>query len=245
MRVRRSFTSSNNLCYTPFNTFTVILFDVKYDTNDLEEEDENDGSDAKNSETFFESSITPGGAAIANKSTSSKNGENNNNYKFNNKNGNMSSCLPDEECDLIQRALYMTLNDESPKPAKESIKEQLLKCKLIIKCCSPLALTILCCFLARESEDFLPIPQEMTTRILPNGTIANIPILKCNICPYTHTDAKQLRGHYKSIHKIYMPEDDIIGLNKSGFPIHHSLFLQNMYNLILLCRSKLQVPTLQ
>ncbi|KAH8336992.1 hypothetical protein KR059_010154 [Drosophila kikkawai] len=170
----------------------VILFDVKYDTNDLEEEDENDGSDAKNSETFFESSITPGVAAVTNKTASSKSGENNNNYKFNNKNGDS---LPDEECDLIQRALYMTLNDESPKPAKESIKEQPLK--------------------SRESEDSAPALQETTTRILPNGTIAIIPNLKCNICQFTNTDAKQLRGHYKSIHKIYMAEDDIIGLNKN------------------------------
>jgi len=48
-----------------------------------------------------------------------------------------------------------------------------------------------------------------------SNTMVNIPILKCNVCQYTDTDAEQLRSHYKSIHKISMAEDDIIGLNKS------------------------------
>jgi len=101
---------------------------VKYDTNDLEEEDENDGSDAKNNETFFESSITSGDAAIAT-SVGRKSGENNNNYNFNNKNGDMS----DAECDLIQRALYMTLNDDasSQGPKEESSNHH--KCKPLKK----------------------------------------------------------------------------------------------------------------
>ncbi|XP_033250632.1 zinc finger protein 197-like [Drosophila miranda] len=99
----------------------VILFDVKYDNNDLEEEDENDGSDAKNNETIFENSITTGsplppGNPQTIKSVGSQSGENNNNYKFNfnnNKNGDMSS-FPDVERDLIKRALYMTLMTQIP-----------------------------------------------------------------------------------------------------------------------------------
>ncbi|XP_016930553.3 zinc finger and BTB domain-containing protein 41 [Drosophila suzukii] len=165
----------------------VILFDVKYDTNDLEEEDENDGSDAKNNETFFESSITSGDAAIAT-SVGRKSGENNNNYNFNNKNGDMS----DAECDLIQRALYMTLNDDasSQGPKEESSNHP-------------------------KSNGV----EEPTTLVLEeastSNTMVNIPILKCNVCQYTDTDAEQLRSHYKSIHKISMAEDDIIGLNKN------------------------------
>ncbi|XP_041563228.1 zinc finger protein 765 [Drosophila elegans] len=169
----------------------VILFDVKYDTNDLEEEDDNDGSDAKNNETFFESSITSGDAAIAATVHSSKNGENNNNYNFNNKNGD----ILDVECDLIQRALYMTLNDEgssqSPKKEKPNSENHLKS--------------------GGGNGPLSPLVQEATT----SSMVANIPLLKCNICQYTHTDAEQLRSHYKSIHKISMAEDEIIGLNKN------------------------------
>ncbi|XP_017054022.1 zinc finger and SCAN domain-containing protein 12 [Drosophila ficusphila] len=175
----------------------VILFDVKYDTNDLEEEDENDGSDAKNNETFFESSITSGdGQANTSIATSkgNKNGENNNNYKINNKNGNMSRLSTDVEGDLIQRALYMTLNDNgsSTSPTGESHTETPPKTN------------------GTEDPSSLLI-QEATT----SSTMANIPILKCNICQYTHTGAEQLRDHYKSVHKISMTEDDIIGINKN------------------------------
>lgn len=55
--------------------------------------------------------------------------ENNNNYNFNNKNGDVT----DEECDLIQRALEMTLNDDgcSQSPKNEASNETQLKCKCI------------------------------------------------------------------------------------------------------------------
>eukprot|EP00099_Drosophila_melanogaster_P019346 NP_610628.2 uncharacterized protein Dmel_CG12942 [Drosophila melanogaster] len=167
----------------------VILFDVKYDTNDLEEEDENDGSDAKNNETFFENSITPGESVMV-VSVAEKAVENNNNYNFNNKNGDVT----DEECDLIQRALEMTLNDDgcSQSPKNEASNETQLKSNGI-EVSSPLFIKL------------------ATT----SSTTGNIPILKCNICQYTHTDAEQLKIHYKSIHKISMMEDDIIGLNKN------------------------------
>lgn len=108
----------------------VILFDVKYDSNDQDEEDENDGSDAKNSETFYDNSINMNDSNIADKSS-----ENNNNYNFNNKNGDISG-LPNVESDLIQRALFMTLNDDGngsqtaeELQSIESIKATLLKCK--------------------------------------------------------------------------------------------------------------------
>ncbi|KAH8270827.1 hypothetical protein KR018_005800 [Drosophila ironensis] len=172
----------------------VILFDVKYDTNNLEEEDENDGSDAKNSETFFESSITAESQQDS-PAAASKSGENNNNYKFNNQNGELTSLMPDVECDLIQRALYMTLNDDADSTNKEKV----------------LQMTALASGSVDSPKHLMAEPQGS----LAGGTNANIPILKCNICQYTQTDAKQLRSHYKSIHKIYMAEDDIIGLNQN------------------------------
>lgn len=118
-----------------FLLLVVILFDVKYEENDQDQEDENDGSDAKNNETFYENSI------ILNDNNCNgvdKGVENNNNYNFNNKNGDMSG-LPDIECDLIQRALFMTLNEDinASQTAEElqsieSIKATLLKSKLQI-----------------------------------------------------------------------------------------------------------------
>lgn len=112
--------------YLKFICFAVIIFDVKYDSNDQDEEDENDGSDAKNSETFYDNSINI---------NENKSSENNNNYNFNNKNGDLSG-LPDAECDLIQRALFMTLNEDNNSgqtnqelQSIESIKAMLLKCK--------------------------------------------------------------------------------------------------------------------
>ncbi|XP_034650751.1 oocyte zinc finger protein XlCOF22 [Drosophila subobscura] len=187
----------------------VILFDVKYDNNDLEEEDENDGSDAKNNETFFENSITTGsplpGTLRAIKSVGSQSGENNNNYKFNfnnNKNGDMSS-FPDVECDLIQRALYMTLNDEDGSSSKNSVAQEEQAIESIKN------------LLINESENVGSLQVSSTSSPAIRKDSPVIPVLSCSICKYTHTEAKQIRSHYIGSHKIDMPEDDIIGLTKN------------------------------
>ncbi|KAM8712632.1 hypothetical protein ACLKA7_013034 [Drosophila subpalustris] len=176
----------------------VILFDVKYDSNDQDQEDENDGSDAKNSETFYDNSI------INDSNTASKNSENNNNYNFDNKNGDMSG-LPDVECDLIQRALFMTLNDDansSPTPEDlqsiESIKATLLK----------------------STETLTDTKGSSTSSASQKSTPSkennvNIPLLSCSICKHTHTESKQMRSHYMRVHNCDVPEDDIIGLTKN------------------------------
>nr|XP_017106121.2 LOW QUALITY PROTEIN: zinc finger protein 184 [Drosophila bipectinata] len=186
----------------------VILFDVKYDTNNLEEEDENDGSDAKNSETFFESSITSENGrhnAVLATPAESRNGENNNNYTFNNKNGKVSDLLPDVERELIQRASYMTLDDNDSSTKKEKVSKRKPVIQNDVKFMDKLF-----SFSLRK-----PILPEATGSPTSGIINTNIPILKCTICQYTQTDAKLLRSHYKSIHKIYMAEDDIIGLNKN------------------------------
>ncbi|ALC40531.1 CG12942, partial [Drosophila busckii] len=159
----------------------VILFDVKYDSNDQDEEEENDGSDAKNSETFYDNNNTG----------DTKSTENNNNYNFNDKNGDLSD-LPDVECDLIQRALFMTLNEdannihtESELKSIESIKATLLKSNMPVKS-SP-------------------------TRDIH----ANIPLLACNMCKYNCSQSKKMRSHYKEVHNSDVSEDDIIGLTKN------------------------------
>ncbi|XP_017866296.1 PREDICTED: zinc finger protein 2 homolog [Drosophila arizonae] len=172
----------------------IIIFDVKYDSNDQDEEDENDGSDAKNSETFYDNSINI---------NESKSSENNNNYNFNNKNGDLSG-LPDAECDLIQRALYMTLNEDNNSGQSkqelqsiESIKATLLKS-------------------TEELSGSSTSSMATTSKVKTSKEVnVNIPLLSCTICKHTHTDAKQMRTHYMRIHNCDVPEDDIIGLTKN------------------------------
>ncbi|EDW74868.1 uncharacterized protein Dwil_GK15912 [Drosophila willistoni] len=195
----------------------IILFDVKYDTNNQDAEDENDGSDAKNNETFFENSIINGhgevdveSGAASTKSSENNNNNNNNNYKFNNKNGDMSG-LPDVECDLIERAIYMTLNDVPNSDQKEEIKFSDT--------------------MTNESSSATPThtkgsdnldeaikPASPPTQLPTSSAVwtpLHIPLLSCNICNYTHKEAKQLRNHYMTAHNFDMHEDDIIGLTKN------------------------------
>ncbi|XP_062135477.1 zinc finger protein 226 [Drosophila sulfurigaster albostrigata] len=174
----------------------VILFDVKYESNDQDQEDENDGSDAKNSETFYDNSITND---ATNKNNENNNNNNNNNFNFNNKND-----LPD---DLIQRALFMTLNDvdvtrnQTPEELQtiESIKATLLE----------------------STEQLLPNKENSTTMLSQKSTPsreinpAHIPLLSCHICKHTAMEAKQMRSHYMRVHNSDVSEDDIIGLTKN------------------------------
>ncbi|XP_030554703.1 zinc finger and BTB domain-containing protein 41 [Drosophila novamexicana] len=172
----------------------VILFDVKYDSNDQDEEDENDGSDAKNSETFYDNSINMNDSNIADKSS-----ENNNNYNFNNKNGDISG-LPNVESDLIQRALFMTLNDDGngSQTAEELQSIESIKATLL------------------KSTEGLTGSSASTPKTTPSKDVnVNIPILSCSICKHTHTEAKQMRSHYMRVHNCDVPEDDIIGLTKN------------------------------
>ncbi|XP_030376130.1 zinc finger imprinted 3 [Scaptodrosophila lebanonensis] len=181
----------------------VILFDVKYDTNNIDEDDDNDGSDAKNNETFFENSKTP---------VDIDRSENNNNYNFNNKNGDLSG-LPDVECDLIQRALFMTLNDDasgeqSPEECEiiESIKAKLLQSSEILTTANT------CLIEPETAPDKRLVKQRHNSPSGNTNDNLNIPVLGCNMCNFTQTEAKQMRSHYKREHSLEVSEDEITGL---------------------------------